>query len=419
LVGYLALAIFGGGFLGWGWLFTIDGAVIARGQFVLDGSTKKIQHHTGGIVREIAVRDGDLVQEGALLVRLDDTALRSSLNVVSNQLVELEARVARLQAERDGHAVITFTEALVARRIDAEIEQIMAAEIRFFEARRTSRAGARAQLEKKISQHRSEIMGFKAQLQARTKEIELNRRELNGVRQLYKQNLVAISRLSQLERDAASLEGQIETLSSQVMLTESRIAEAELQIHQIVETLQTEVLRELSDAHARIAELQERAVAAGDQLKRMEIRAPVRGYVHQLSVHSSGAVVSPAEPIMQIVPSNDHVVLEAKIAPTDVDQIAPGQKATIRIQAFNQRTTPQLNGVVARISPDVMREQATGAIYYSVRISVPATEFERLKPLSISPGMQSEVYLRTGARTPISFLMKPLTDHFSRAMRER
>lgn len=418
--GYLALGAFIGTLGVWGAGAPISGAVVAPGHFVVESNAKKVQHSQGGIVGELRVREGQAVREGDLLIRLDDTLARANLQIITRQIDEFLARSARLEAERDQAGDIDVPESLVARAAtDPVVASLLAAEQRLFAIRRAALDGQKAQLAERIGQMRSEIEGLTRQRAAKAHEARLIQRELTGVRDLFSRNLVQLNRLSQLEREAASLEGLQGQLSAQIAQVQGRIAETGLQIIQLTEERRSEAMKELRDIQGRTGELQERRIAAEDQLKRVDIRAPASGIVHQMQTHTVGGVISPAEPAMLIVPSGELLHLDAQVAPTDFDLVTLGQTAQIRLRAFNQRTTPELVGTVSRVAPDVTRESQTGLTYYVVRITVPPAELSRIAPLRISAGMQAEVYLTTGDRTPVSYLVRPVLDQFARAFRER
>lgn len=417
--GYLAIGVFVATVGGWMATASLSGAVIAPAFFVVENNVKKVQHANGGIVSDLMVREGDAVHAGDVLLRLDQTIARTNLQIISRQLDEARAGGARLMGERDMAARPAFPIELTARAEEPGIQSLMAAELRLFDARAKARQGMRAQLAKRISQLRSEITGLAGQLSAKASEQTLNARELENVRGLFKRNLVPTSRLAQLERDAVSLEGFRSQLAAQIAQSEGKIAEIELQILQIDEEHRGEVLRDLRENQARILELTERRAAADDQFRRTEVRAPASGIVHQLAVHNSGGVINAGEPVMLIVPSEEQLHLEARINPADYDQVQLGQDVVVRIHAFNQRTTPELFGSVSRVSADVSRETQSGAPYYVIRIALPRTEIERVAPMQIKAGMQAEAFVRTIDRSPSSFLLKPLSDQFARAFRER
>lgn len=419
VAGCVGIVLFAGTVGVWAVAATLSGAVVASGQFVVDGNVKKVQHATGGIVGELKVREGERVELDQVVIRLDDTLTRANLQVVTKQLDELAARRGRVEAERSGKDAISIAVELAARRHEPEIAELIAAEESLFEARRAARDGQKAQLSQRIGQLHDEIAGLKAQQSGRDRQSVLIEEELGGVRGLYAKNLVSLSRKTQLEREAASLEGQRGQLIAALAQAEGKIAETKLQIIQIDASLREEAMKELREIQGKSAELVERRIAAQDQMKRVEIRSPSAGFVHQLSVHTVGGVISPAEPAMLIVPAEDSLQVEARINPPDIDQIALGQDARVKIHAFNQRTTPELAGKVSRISADTSRDQQTGATFYTIRVTVPAAEFARLGQSRISAGMQAEVFVRTEDRTPLEYIIKPLQEQIAKAFRER
>ena len=354
--GLVFIAVFGGALTFWLIATTMSNAVIGSGQFVVDGNVKKVQHPTGGIVSQILVREGDQVSQGDLLIRLDETVTRANFQVVAGQLYELFGRKGRLEAERDGRDTLEIPADFAGRANNAEAERIIAAERRLFDARRASRESQRAQFAKRIAQFQNEILGFRAQLDANTRETQIITEELKGVRELYEKRLTPIMRLNGLERQAVGLTGQKGQLTAQIAQTEGKIAEIELQVARIDEDLRSETQKELREVQGKIAELSERRVAADDNLKRVELRAPSAGTVHQLTVHTVGGVLSPAEPAMLIVPSTEELMVEAKVTPNDRDQLQIGQKVTVRVHTSNQRNTPELNGTLTRVAADVSKD---------------------------------------------------------------
>ena len=418
LAGVAMIGLFGGTVGLWAATSTLSGAVMGIGQFVVDTNVKKVQHPTGGIVGELRVREGDRVTEGDLLIRLDETVTRANLRMITKHLDELSARQARLEAERDGRTFIAVPAEFEARLDHPAVVKLMDSERTLFEARLAAREGQKSQLKKRISQLNDEIVGLKAQQAAKTREAVIIVDELKGVRELYQKNLIQVSRLSALEREAASLEGQRGQLVASVAQAEGRVAETSLQIIQVDEQTRADVMKELREIQGQIAELNERRVAAEDQLKRVEVRAPSSGYVHQLAIHTVGGVITAAEPVMLIVPMNESLTLEARVAPHEIDQLSTGRDAVVRIHASNQRTTPELKGTVSRISADVTREQQTGLNYYTIRIDVPAEQIARLEGIRLVAGMQADVFVQTHDRTPLQYLIKPLQDQIARAFRE-
>ena len=419
LGGLAVVALLAGGVGGLAATTELSGAVIAPGSLVVDSNVKKVQHPTGGVVGELRVRDGDKVQAGDIVVRLDETITQANLAIVVKSLNELQARLARLEAERDNVDSIRFPAELLARASDPDAARSMTGERNLFEFRRSARAGQKAQLRERIAQLKEEIQGLSGQVAAKKRETELIGQELEGVRDLWRKNLVQIQRVTALERDAARLEGERGQLIAATAQAKGKISEIELQILQIDQELRSEVAKDLREAQGKIAELVERKVAAEDQLKRIDIRAPQNGMVHQSTVHTVGGVITAGEAIMLIVPEADVLTVEAKLAPQDIDQVRVGQSAALRFSAFNQRTTPELNGVVSRVSADLTTDQRTGAAYYVVRITLSESEIGRLDGLRLVPGMPVEAFIRTGERTVLSYVTKPFTDQINRAFRGR
>jgi HlyD family secretion protein len=419
LMGLAAVALLIGGFGGWAATSQLAGAVIASGWIVVESNVKRVQHPTGGIVGEILVKEGSEVEAGDIVIRLDDTQTRATLGIVRSQLDELTARLARLTAERDGADEITFPPALTERRQEPAIAAAMSGERKLFESRRTALNGQQAQLKERIAQINKEIAGLTSQHEAKGREIAFIAEELVGVSQLWQQNLVSIVRYMALQRDKARLEGERGQFVAEIARARGRIAEIELQIIQLEQNFRTEVLKETREVEGKIAELQERRNAAEDQLKRVDIRAPQAGFVHQLSVHTVGGVIGQGETIMQIVPRADSLVVEAKVAPQDIDQVAVGAKATVRVMAGNRRTVPDITGVVTHVAHDLTREQQGQLAYFLVRATLPEEEVKRLGDLRLMPGMPVEVFIETQMRTPLDYLLKPLSEQIARTFRER
>ncbi|MES0023118.1 MULTISPECIES: HlyD family type I secretion periplasmic adaptor subunit [unclassified Mesorhizobium] len=396
----------------------MSGAVIAAGRLVVDSNVKKIQHPTGGVVGEIRVREGDRVKAGDILVRLDETTTRANLAIVSKGLDEFYARLARLEAERDGKDTISFPDVLTSRRDEAGVAASMAGEQSLFDFRHQARSGQRSQLRERIAQLKQESAGLTEQLQAKRREIELIQIELEGVRSLWHRKLIGIDRMTSLERDAVRLEGEHGQLTAGIAQVKGKASEIELQIIQIDQDLRSEVATDLRDTQGKISEFVERKVAAEDQLKRIDLRSPQDGVVLQLAVHTIGGVITPGEQVMQIVPVTDDLTVEAHIAPQDIDQVTMGQNAILRLSAFNRQTTPELTGTLSRISADLTVEERTGAAFYVARVTLPKTEVAKLRGLALAPGMPAEVFFPTGDRTMLSYLVKPLSDQIQKAFRE-
>ena len=419
IAGLAVVVVLAGGLGGWASTAEISGALIAPGSIVVDSNEKKVQHPTGGVVGEVRVRDGDLVKAGDVLVRLDDTVTKASLAIVTKNLNGLWARAARLEAEQQGADKIKFPATLLEQANDPDVKAVMASETKLFEVRSTGRIGQKAQMRERIAQLNEEIAGLTAQEVAKSHEIDLVNKELVGVEQLYEQHLVQLSRLTTLQRDAARLAGERAQFISSRAQAKGKITETELQIIQVDKDLVSDVSKDLRETNDKIGEFVERKVTAEDQLRRVEIRAPQDGMVLQSTVHTVGGVISAGDAIMMIVPQQDNLSVEAKVNPQDIDQLQIGQRTLLRLSAFNQRTTPELNGVISRVSPDTTTDQRTGQSYYTIRVSMPAEEIARLGDVKLIPGMPVEAFVQTGERTMLTYLAKPLHDQLMRAFREK
>jgi HlyD family secretion protein len=419
IIGLAVVVILAGGLGGWASTAEISGALIAPGAIVVDSNVKKVQHPTGGVVGELLARDGDIVKAGDVVVRLDDTVTKASLAIVTKNLDGLWARAARLQAEQQGLSKVVFPATLLDRADDPDVKNVIASETKLFEVRTTGRIGQKAQLRERVTQLNEEIAGLTAQEKAKDQEIALVEKELVGVTSLYDQHLVQISRMTTLQRDAARLNGERAQFVASRAQAKGKITETELQIIQVDKDLVSDVSKDLRETNDKIGEFVERKVTAEDQLRRTDIRAPQDGMVLQSTVHTVGGVITAGDAIMMIVPQADALSVEAKVNPQDIDKLQIGQKTLLRLSAFNQRTTPELNGVVSRVSPDVTTDQRTGQSYYTIRVSMPPEEVARLGDSKLIPGMPVEAFVQTGDRTLMSYLVKPLRDQLMRAFREK
>ena len=419
IFGLAVVVLLAGGLGGWASTAQISGALIAPGSVVVESSVKKVQHPTGGVVGELRAKDGDLVKAGDVVVRLDDTVTKASLAIVTKNLDGLLARAARLEAEQRGLDKIVFPKTLTGRADDPDVKTVMASESKLFEVRVNGRIGQKAQLRERVTQLNEEIAGLTAQERAKDQEIALVEKELIGVRDLYEKHLVQLTRLTTLERDMARLSGERAQYIAARAQAKGKITETELQIIQVDKDMISDVSKDLRETNDKIGEFVERKVTAEDQLRRIDIRAPQDGMVLQSTVHTVGGVITAGDAIMLIVPQTDDLQVEAKVNPQDIDKLQVGQKTLLRLSAFNQRTTPELNGVVTRVSPDVTTDQRTGQSYYTIRVSMPAEEVARLGDVKLIPGMPVEAFVQTGDRTLLSYLIKPLSDQLMRAFRER
>ena len=402
---------------GWAATAQLTGAVIAPGMVKVDQNMKSIQHRDGGIVSEIAVKEGDFVEKGQIMLRLDDAQTRAELSIVRTQLVELMARQARLMAERDNLDAIILSPEL-APRLD-DFQHVFFGENRLFEGNRQNRQSQKGQLELGIDQLGEEIRGLESQRNSKVDEIALVKVEHDKIKGLTDKRLIETSRKYIIDREMAKLVGEKGEVEASIARAKAKMSEIRIQIIAIDETARTEAQRELSSIEPKLSELRERRVAIEDRLARTDIRAPLSGTVNELAIHTIGGVISPAEKLVTLVPADAALKIEAKLSPTDIDQVFVGQPAKLRFSAFNQRTTPELHGSVAYVSAATSSDPSSGQVYYLADVVVPADELEKLGDAKLLPGMPVEVFVSTEERTAMSFLSKPLADQFNRAFREQ
>ncbi len=417
VVGFTALALLVGGIGFWSVRTQIAGAIIANGMIVVENNRQIVQHAEGGIVGRIAARDGDRVAAGDLLLELDDTLLQSELAVAELQLIELRARRARLEAERDEADAVRFPDDLVQEPGTAAAEQIEGQRL-LFTARKETFEKEQSQIGERIRQSGNQIAGTEAQLAASLAQEDLSQEELVVLEDLLSRGLTQSARVSPVRREAARLAGEIGQLTSDIARFKGEIAGFEIERVRLQNARREAAISELRDIQFRELELAEQRVSLLKRLDRLDIRAPVSGIVYGATVFAQNAVVQPAEPLMYVIPQDQPLIVNARVAAIHIDQVHIGQPATLRFSAFNQRLTPEVTGTVTSVSADVFQDEVTGVTYYRVDLVPLTEELPKLKDQDLLPGMPVEAYLRTDDRTPLSYLTKPLTDYFGRAFRE-
>jgi HlyD family secretion protein len=410
-----ALLVFGVG--GWAWATEIAGAVIAPGRVIVESSVKKVQHPTGGVVGELLVREGQHVKAGEIVMRLDKTQTLANLDIIREGIDELLARKARDEAERDGLAEIAFPPDLLARRDDPRVTRLIADEQALFALRRAGREGQKAQLNEQIGQLAEQSTGTVAEMDAKTKEIYWSQQELKGVDDLWKKKLVEFTRLTALQRDGARLEGERGRLASSLAEIRGKTAEIKLKILQVDQDARSDIGKELGDIRGKLAELREKRISAEDQLKRVDLRAPQEGFVHQLSVHTVGGVVTASEPVMLVVPDGDALTIEARLDPNEINHVNLGQSVVVRFPGLGQRATPEIDGTVSLVSADLSQDEKSGASYYMIRVALADAQVSRLGAVKLVPGMPVEAFIETPPRSVLSFLVKPMRDQIEKAFR--
>lgn len=410
------LVLFTGGAY-WAWATQISGAVIAPGQVEVIGKPKSIQHLDGGIVEEIFVGDGDFVEKGQALLRLDETLLRANLEIYRSRLSEALATRDRLIAEQSDAPEITFADPdPVLEGIDTAVHRRGQQEI--FTARRDLEEGRKEQLAEKIRQFANQSGGVDGLIDAKNRQLTLIDQEIQAMTILSEKGLARASQLMGLQRSQADLLGQIAEHRSELARIQNSIRDAELEKLQGERQIKEEVVTELRQVTTSIEELRQQLTTTQKQLERVHVRAPNSGRIHEMQITTIGGVVRPGETLLQIVPLDEGVGFRTRISPSSVDQVYPGQAATLRFSAFNQRTTPELQGSVVDISPTSVLDEVTGQEFFWVNVTVSDEELARLGNLDLVPGMPVEAYIRTTDRTVLSYLVKPLSDQINQAFRE-
>jgi HlyD family type I secretion membrane fusion protein len=416
-LGFGVIFVFFGIFGVWAALAPLGSGAIANGQLQVDTNQKTVQHLEGGIIRKIYVRDGDMVQEGQVLVELDGTRSRTEFQLLEHQYLANRAVEARLIAERENRDRIALPRELESRENDGAIAEVIENQWRLFENRRNARISQIALLERRIAQSRQEIIGLSAQQTADRRQLELISEEIVGVRELYEKGLERKPRLLALERSKAQLEGSIGNRNALIARAEQAIAETEYQRVNLVEQAASEVETQLREVQAQLADVGDKLKAATEVLGRTQIRAPQSGRVYGLRFHTDGGVISPGEPIMGIVPEGDDLIVQVSIDPTDIDVVKLGAEASVRLTSFSQRSTKPINGRVIQISADLIKVEGKPP-YYEARIELDRADTAQHKELALMQGMPAMAVISTGDQTLLEYLVAPLVRGLDKALRE-
>lgn len=416
VVGLVFAVLLLGGIGGWAVTARLSGAVIGVGSVLVDQDLKVVQHIEGGVIREIAVREGDMVTAGQLLLRLDDVQVRAEKTIVEGQLAELIARQARLLAERDGADELHLPPDYHRTYPDADL--IAAGERQLFEGNVRDHRSQKEQLSLQGMQLQEEVNGLSFQKTAVLAELDLTLSDRERLQTLAAGQLIEATRLTEVDREVARLRGKQGEIEAALARAQSRISEVEVQMLALDSTKRTEAQRELRGVEAQTAELRERLFAVDDRLARTRIVAPVSGTVNEFNVSTLGGVISPAEKLATIVPEEAELMIEFRVAVNDIDQIEVGHPAKLRFSAFNQRTTPELPGRVTRVSAAAQYDNQTGENYYLAQVAVDQAT-NRLGERTLVPGMPVEVFIETTEQSAIAYFLQPFTDQINRAFREQ
>ncbi|MGR3541102.1 MAG: HlyD family type I secretion periplasmic adaptor subunit [Hasllibacter sp.] len=420
LLGLAALLALLGGFGVWSATTDIAGAIIAQGRIEVASNRQVVEHPDGGVVARLHVREGARVEAGEPILSLESDALDAQVAVARDRLLELLARAARLRAERDGAAGPVFEDGLLrAAATDPRAADLIEGQRNLFAARAETREGERARYEQQTGQIASQIEGIDAQAASLERQAALIDEELAAQEALLDRGLAQAPRVLALQREQAAMAGRSGELTARRAEAEERRAEIELSILGVEGSLREQAIAELRDIEAEIRTLREELAAAELRRGRLDIKAPVTGRVFDLGVFGPASVVAPGEPLLYLVPEGDALRIEVRVEPIHVDQVYPGQPARIRFPAFDARTTPELDAVVAEVSADAFADERTGAAFYRAQIALAEGQEGLLGDGRVLiPGMPVEAYMRTRDRTPLAYLISPLGDYFARAFRE-
>ncbi len=420
LFGLFGLLVLFGGFAIWATQTNIAGAIIASGRIEVDRNRQIVQHPTGGVVSGIAVDEGDTVKAGDLLLSLDDGQLQSQLAIIEGQLFELMARRGRLEAERDETDAPVFDDELLSIAAESEdVAELVRGQRNLFFARGDSVARETEQLSKRVGQIRNQIDGIEAQEKSLGLQLGFIREELASQQSLLEKGLAQAARVLNLQRQSASLDGQLGELAANKAQAEGRITEIELEVLKLNTARREEAITRLRDLRYRELELVEQRASMSTEIEELQIRAPVSGIVYGMRVQTPRSVIRGADPVLFLIPQDRPLVIAAQIDPIHIDQIVTGQQVNLRLSALDQRTTPELIGRVALISADAFEDETLGLTYYRAEITLNPGELDKLNEGDVLiPGMPVEAFIRTADRTPIAYLVKPLADYFKRAFRE-
>ncbi|MBV5310682.1 HlyD family type I secretion periplasmic adaptor subunit [Chromatium okenii] len=417
-LGLLILLAGVGGFGVWAAFAPIDSATVAPGVVTVESSRKTVQHMEGGIVSEILVREGDTVQKDQVLLRIDDTESRAQLEIARGKFLARRAEEARLIAERDNADKVVFPADLLEAQNDPRVEEAMKGQQRMFQARRQANAGEVDVLQQRIGQLEEQIRGLTGLVSSKEKRIGLYQEEIAGLKKLIERGLGEKSRLREWERLAAEIDGErVEHLSA-IAATRVQIGETKLQIAQVRRVFLSDVVEQLRAVQTDLSDLRERMRALEKALERTAVLAPSAGSIVGMRIHTIGGVLRSGDPILDIIPEGEPLIVEARVQPTDIDQVIPGLAAEIRFSAFNSRTTPTVFGTVLTISGDRLTDPSTGAPYYLARIQVTPEGMNTLRGLTLLPGMPADVMIKTGERTFFEYLIKPITDRLILGLKE-
>lgn len=416
IIGFFIVAIVFGGFGGWAALAPLDSAALAPGFVTVKGSRKTVQHLEGGIVKDILVRDGDLVQEGQPVITLDNAQAEAELQILQGQMFTNKALEARLIAERDGAEKVNYPSELKVE--DERATNAIATENQQFKVRNQAIEAEAEVLEQRLGQLKAQIRGLRALIKSKESLLRSFGSEIEDNKALLAEGFIDNRRLRDMERSRETLIGEVAEHKSSIASTQIRIGETELQILQLYKNFQAEVVNQLAEVQSKVFDLKERVTATSDRVERTEINSPATGMVLGLKIHTVGGVIAPGTPLMDIVPQSSELIIEARVSPNDIDRVKEGLLADIRFSSFKSGITPVMEGEVITLSADALIDEQSGIPYFLARVALTEKGYEDLAELQLLPGMPAEVLINTGARTLLEYLVQPATDAVARSLIE-
>lgn len=414
----LGVLLFTFGILGvWSCLAPIDSAALAPGYVTVKSHRKTVQHLDGGIVSELEAKDGDIVQAGDLLIKLDATEIKAQLDILRSQSITLSAQIARLLTEQGQKPEISFP-ANLSNLEDAQVVQARAGETLVFKARKVAHEGEMSVLKQRIGQLEAKIKGLENQRKSKQELATSYGEESHDLKELLAKGYADKQRLRDIERNQAQTQGELASLASDIAASKIQAGETQLELLQLEKKFQEEIASKLSEIQAELYDVNQRLAATRDKYVRTDIRAPTGGRVLGMSTHTLGGVVTAGQPILDIVPQQEELIVDAQVSPMDIDRVYTGLSADIRFSAFKQALVPEVEGKVINLSADRITDERTGNIYYQAHVELLPESYAKLRGFELVPGMPAEVFINTGERTVFEYLVQPVTNAFKRALIE-
>lgn len=419
IIGLIIVVFFILGFLIWAALAPLESAAVASGRIVIDTNRKTIQHLEGGIIRDIYIREGSHVKQGDKLITLDTTQSLARMQLFQGQLNSALALEARLIAEAENAKLITYPASLMKNQSDPEVVKIITGQQEIFDKRRQSFNDNINILKERVEQLKNEIASLQSQEKSYDAQLILINEELKAVSYLAEKKYIDLPRLLALKREAQRLQGNRDEQRALIAQAEQKIGETQLQMVSLESDKQNKIAQDLRDTQTTISDLNEKLRSAQDVLQRTNIAAPKSGTVIKLNYHTIGGVIEPGQPILDLVPDDEPLIIEVRLNPLDIDVVHPGLFARIRLLAYKQRTMPVIDGKVIQVSPDAIQDEKTGESYYLARVLIDPSELKQLKNVQLYPGMPAQVLIVTAKRTPFQYLLDPIRESIFRAFREQ